>query len=108
MNKEEKIIKEYLEETMKDTLKEILTTKDQKNYVGKYKDISYNYDSINEYLFISLEMEDLTNVNLNNYFDYEDVSIIDLQDIQGQEIGIIEIVNDIFRTILIDIVKGEK
>jgi len=98
------LMKEIEEEKMRNLLKEILTTKDQKNYIGNFDStISFNYDSINEFLFVSLSNEDLKNVSLENHYEFEDVSIVDLQVITSYEINVIRFVNDILKSIIEDI-----
>lgn len=81
-------------------MKEIILNNDKDNYYGIYKDYTYNLDSKNEYLFISLSNEDLKDINIMNIENYDDVTIIDLQDIDEQTTSILEMIIELLEYIL--------
>lgn len=69
----------------------------EKNILGFYQDISYNLDLELDYLYISLESEDLQEINVNNIDNYEDVTIIDLT--MDYDIGILELIEEYLENI---------
>lgn len=83
--------------------------KNDDSLVGCYLDMSFKIDFKNEYLYISLSNEDLTNVDLFNYCtdDFIDVCMIDLQDLDDCELGTLDIIHDILEQIKKDL-KGGK
>lgn len=74
-----------------------------KNIYGYFQDISYNLDLENDYLFISLESEDLKEININNIENYEDVTIIDLT--LDYDLYILELVQEYLENILKEMEK---
>lgn len=90
-------------------LKEINTITNEDSFVGCYLDMSFKLDLNDEYLYISLSSEDLTNVDSFNYCDDEfiDVTMIDLQDLDDCELGTLDTINNILKQIKKDL-KGGK
>lgn len=64
-------------------------------YDGDMNDYTFHIDFVNEYIFVSLSREDLKDVNIDNYFEYEDVSVIDLQDLEEYDLSMREIVYEL-------------
>lgn len=91
--------KKELEKTIQKLLKELIIKYNKNNYYGVYKDYTYNLDSKNEYLFISLSSEDLKDINIMNIEKYNDITIIDLQDIIEQPISIFEMIIELLKNI---------
>lgn len=89
-----------LEKQMQLLLKELIIKYNKDNYYGIYKDYTYNLDSKNEYLFISLSSEDLKDINIMNIEKYDDVTIIDLQDIVEQTTSILEMIIELLEYII--------
>lgn len=91
--------KKELEKTIQKLLKELTIKYNKNNYYGIYKDYTYNLDSKNEYLFISLSSENLKDINIMNIEKYNDITIIDLQDIIEQPISIFEMIIELLKNI---------
>lgn len=89
-----------LEKQMQLLLKELIIKYNKDNYYGVYNDYTYNLDSKNEYLFISLSSEDLKDINIMNIENYNDVTIIDLQDIVEQTTSILEMIIELLEYII--------
>ena len=83
-----------MEKSIVELLKEIAKKKID-NYFGKNLDYTFYFDFVNEYLFIGLSNEDLTNVNLYTYIEYEDVSFIDLQFLEDYDEGMLQIIYEL-------------
>ena len=63
-------------------MKEIITNNKSEELYLKDKDYTLKYDVKNEFLFISLSCEDLTNATYTTYCDpsiFDDVSMYDLE-----------------------------
>ncbi len=106
--------KEKEEKEMQKLLLEINQLKDiyniKKDTLSGYFDttITFNLDLKNEYLFISLSNEDLKNINCVNCYtnEFEDVSLVDLQDIKSYDLEIMTFTNDVLISIIEDIRNG--
>lgn len=54
-------------------------------YVGTHNDFTYKFDFIEEFLFISTTHEEINNIDLDNYFGFENTTLYDLQDLDYDE-----------------------
>ena len=95
----EKNNKEYLQERIVKTLKEINKTNNNiDNIFGYHNNMSFNLDLKNEYLFITPSIENLEKINITNIEKYKNIKIIDLQDLD-YDCNILKYINDYLKTI---------
>ena len=58
-------------------------------------DYTINYDLDYDYIFVSLEKENIQNINIINYKTYKDITIIDLLELKNYDLNILELIKDI-------------
>lgn len=69
-------------EKITNIMKEIILNNDKDEVYGIGEDFTIKYDIKNEFIFVSLSMEDLKDANYSTYCDhslYNDVSMYDLE-----------------------------
>lgn len=70
-----RLIKKILKE-----LAEIQKTKDTKVYLGETDDFTFKFDFEDEMFYCSLSFENLTDVNIETFFNYKDTTMLSLDD----------------------------
>ena len=74
-----------MEEKITKIMKEILIKKDEETLYTTTDKTTIKYDTKNEFIFVSNNKEDLTNVNYTNYCDPSLYTNIDMYDLECLE-----------------------